>query len=55
MRFYLPLAHFAILQGRYGVAIAYLRRALSMANRAKNKQAAGTILKAIRLCHEAKA
>ena len=55
MSFYLPLAHFAILTKRYGLAICYLRRALSMANRKRNHKAAGQILVAIRCCHEAKA
>ena len=54
MAFYLGLAHKALEAERHGVAIAYLKRALSWANRERNRRAAGKIMKAIRLCHEAK-
>jgi hypothetical protein len=52
MTFYLNLAANNI--HNHQLAIAYLRRALSMANRERNRKAAGKVLKAIRLVHEAR-
>lgn len=52
MTFYLNLAAKNI--HNHQLAIAYLRRALSMANRERNRKAAGKVLKAIRLVYEAR-